>query len=581
MEIDDFFEVYPKQTDSHIQEIIAKKREFIQYRGQKNESINPLKHFFNHQRLVGQLMFLADRCLLIHKTGTGKTCTLETISETLIAFMARWGFNFSRTYVIIDKSLQDNLIRELACVCNREKYLTEEIKEPHEFSTKMRRLRKRIKKFFSFRSRLKFAEEIDKLDNESLKVYFKNSLIFVDEAHLLLNLQTHQEEHETRKNKLNSIREQRRQFERLFQNVSEMKIVLSTATPAINTPIDALILANLILPLDNRIDLDKIQSEYENISNSKTEDMEFKLNETELNKLKGYISFVEAFRTSIISNYVGVPYEQIYTLFHRDESQFPYSYTNKVFPIPLTKLQIEAIKAIGGRHYGYGNNISLDPSESFAELFTFPDLGSNQEAFNKYLSDHRNHDMLRGDNLKKYSYRYYHFLRSNLEQPNKKSFTYIPYIVGSGINTLREVLLANGYEEYSGTAFLETEDTNTGTSVCNTDVENKISTKFKPRLRFAIMTGENPSVHGMIISLYNHYQNWDGAYLQILIGSDVTKFSYSFLDVSNIYIMLPQWNRANMYQALSRGIRTNSHQLTLQNLGLEQYEVNIYQYCSY
>lgn len=586
MDIANFFSIYPDKHDEHLQEILAMKREFIQYRGQKDETINPLKHFFNHQRLVGQLMFVVDRCLLIHKTGTGKTCSLETIAETLIAFMARWGFEFRRTYVVIDKSLQDNLIRELACVCNREKYLSDEINQPSNFSVKMRRLRKKIKNFFIFRSRLKFASEIKNLDDESLKVHFKNTLVFIDEAHLLLTLQTGQDTESKSSRSLGTQEEQRKEIERLFRTVSDMKVVLSTATPAINSPVDALNLANLILPSDRLIDTKTIGLLYEEATSQKKkmyeglESVDFTIPIEELNKLKGYVSFVEALKNTITVNFVGVEFEKIYSLYRPNDIQIPLSYKNKVFPIPLTEIQLEALRRIKPEGITMTSGVSLSPDESFAELFTFPDYGFKKESFERWLSGHRNHHMLVGDELKKYSMRYYHFVYSNMSQPHKKSFTYIPFIIGSGIDTLREVLLANGYDEYLGEPFMEGGTSSAG-SICSTDVENKISAKFQQKPRFAVMTGNNSTMHGMIISLYNHFQNWNGVYLQILIGSDVARFSYSFLDVSNIYIMLPQWNRANIYQALSRGIRTNSHRLTLKNLRLETYTVNIYQYCSY
>lgn len=559
MDIADFFDIYP-DNPSQLQSSLAGKREFLQYRGDVNDVVNkPLKEFFNHQSLVGRLMFVIDRCLLLHKTGTGKTCTLETTASTLTAMMTRWGFQFKTIYVVIDESLKNNLRNELANVCNPDKYLTPEIRSITDTNVRMRKLRRHLKRYFTFITRNKMSKLIKGiLTDDELQDHFRNSLMFIDEAHLLLDLD--QRSQPGRSDTMATIKEQRKQFRRLFRAVHELKLILSTATPAINKPYDAIKLVNLMLPKVDKIDVRK--------------DFDGTLSDIDKQKLAGLISFVEAPLPRITIEYVGVPYQDVLRWYTPNESLLP-SFTTNVFPVPFSKYQLQALQQLRSRQRG--DNFAID--EKYIDLFVYHDL-------TYHITDHESrlnnpaYDTQFTTELADTSPRYYHFLKLHQQHPDKKSFTYVEFVRGGGIKALSRVLDLNGFTEYDGsmTDYLLPPSTAKEAAADIRPINRNI---FQPQPRYAVLTSDNKTHHDSIIKLYNHPENWKGDFLQILIGSDVIRFSYSFLDVSFIILMLPSWNRATMYQALSRGIRANSHRRSIAETGLDPYPVKIYQYCSY
>lgn len=558
MDLADFFDVYPDDP-GQLQSSLATKREFLQYRGEVNDVINkPLKEFFNHQTLVGRLMFVLDRCLLLHKTGTGKTCTLETTASTLTAMMTRWGFQFKTIYVVIDETLKDNLRNELANVCNPDKYLTPEIKSLTDPKVRLRKLRRHLKRYFTFISRNKMSKLIRDLKTDGeLREHFRHALVFVDEAHLLLDLD--QRSQPGRSETMATIKAQRKEFRRLFRAVDGLKLILSTATPAINKPYDAIKLINLMLPKDDKIVVGK--------------DFDGTLSSDDQRKLAGLISFVEAPLPRIRVEYVGVPFQDLLQWYAPGEPLLP-SFAANVFPVPYSEYQLRALRQLGGRRRD-----SFATDEKYIDLFVYRDLTYRITDHESRLANPTFEDQFTKE-LAKTSPRYYHFLNLHRQHPDKKSFTYVEFVHGGGIDALSRVLDLNGFAHYDGTMtdYLLPPSTAKEAAAGVRPINRNI---FQPRPRYAVLTSDNKARHDSIIKLYNHPENWKGEFLQILIGSDVIRFSYSFLDVSFIILMLPSWNRATMYQALSRGIRANSHRRSIAETGLDPYPVKIYQYCSY
>ena len=559
MDIADFFNIYSDSKED-LQKSLALKREFLQYRGEVNDVLNkPLKQFFNHQSLVGRLMFVIDRCLLIHKTGTGKTCTLETTASTLTAMMTRWGFKFKTVYVVIDESLKDNLRNELANVCNPDKYLTTDIRSTTDENLKMRRLRRHLKRYFTFISRSKMAELIDQISTEEgLKNHFRDSLLFIDEAHLLLDLEKSNRRESA--DDLKTIKGQRHMFRKLFRAVPDLKIILSTATPAINKPRDAIKLVNMLLPKEEKI---TVGDSFNGVLTSE-----------QLDKLTGMISFVESTLPDITIEYVGVPFRELIEWYMPETEILP-SFETNVFPIPLSEYQLEALRNLRGEQ----RNENFAIKEKYIDLFVYSDGEFSIKTHKERLNNPRYKSQF-VDELHLTSPRYKHFLDLHLSNPNKKSFTYVEYVQGSGIAALSKVLELNGFIKYDGTNhnYLAAPSTAKEAVESIRRINTMVLSKAK---RFAVLTGDNERHHDNIIKLFNHPDNWNGEFLQILIGSAVTRFSYSFKDVSFIILLLPSWNKATMYQALSRGIRANSHAISIEKTGLKPYPVKIYQYCSY
>ena len=88
LQLDDFVYSYPDQDDPDFQTLITAKNEFLELQSSSNDPIPPRGEFFKHQILFHRFLSIYNKCLVIHKTGTGKTCAgggyTEKVKRALI-----------------------------------------------------------------------------------------------------------------------------------------------------------------------------------------------------------------------------------------------------------------------------------------------------------------------------------------------------------------------------------------------------------------------------------------------------------------------------------------------------------------
>ena len=92
--------------------------------------------------------------------------------------------------------------------------------------------------------------------------------------------------------------------------------------------------------------------------------------------------------------------------------------------------------------------------------------------------------------------------------------------------------------------------------------------------RYAIITGDTGEEQiAAIMEVWNHPDNYMGAYIKILIGSEITKVGFNIFYCQAIHIESPWWNPSTIYQAMSRGIRSDSHIELLKQFELQKVEL--------
>lgn len=78
-----------------------------------------------------------------------------------------------------------------------------------------------------------------------------------------------------------------------------------------------------------------------------------------------------------------------------------------------------------------------------------------------------------------------------------------------------------------------------------------------------------------LLSYFNHPENAQGKYCQILLSTGKTKEGISVLNIQQIHILTPSWNFADVSQAIARGLRKNSHTALLQE-GMQDITVRVF-----
>ena len=95
--------------------------------------------------------------------------------------------------------------------------------------------------------------------------------------------------------------------------------------------------------------------------------------------------------------------------------------------------------------------------------------------------------------------------------------------------------------------------------------------------RYGLWTGrESMSDKELSKSIYNHKDNFDGSMLKFMIISPSGKEGLSLYRTRSIHIMEPYWNSSRIQQVIGRGIRYCSHK----DLPLEERNVQIFIYIS-
>lgn len=156
-------------------------------------------------------------------------------------------------------------------------------------------------------------------------------------------------------------------------------------------------------------------------------------------------------------------------------------------------------------------------------------------------------------------------------------FIYLEDIVGIGAKLLGNIFGMNGYIEYfSNKKELPTKDTKDFyTGLTESEMKKKYpNLNFSPAY-YTILYGElDPDERNKLKKKINNPLNRLGKDIKIVIGSEVTKESITFLNIREIHIVNYQDNFSSIEQIIGRGIRHCSHRF----LPKEKHEVKIFKY---
>lgn len=310
---------------------------------------------------------------------------------------------------------------------------------------------------------------------------------------------------------------------------------------------------------------------------------------------RGYISYLRGYNpsTSWPNRKIMGEYLDNEGVSQKDKSRY-----TKVIKCPMSKFHYATYK-----HYYKGtmgpklkhliNMVLPNPKDPKIGIFQTSAIDNlHKIATKKWLSENKlelikdeNHyipdgGILKTKNLIKYSNKFVNIV----ETVNKATFDdsgiifiYLEDIVGIGAKLLGNIFGMNGYVEYFSNKkeapTKETKDFFTGLT------ESEMKKKY-PKMNYSpayytILYGElDPDERNKLKKKINSPSNRLGKDVKIVIGSEVTKESITFLNIREIHIVNYQDNFSSIEQIIGRGIRHCSHRF----LPKDKHEVKIFKY---
>ena len=500
-----------------------------------------------------------------HSTGRGKTMSALTISEPYSRLLLESPELEGFVYIIGSFASIDNFIGELTgeagnainglipgsnniYITNQEKEelnrallkVTDDPQTSHQYNQLYKKyIHNRLKdaryRFYTYQ----------KFINLTL-THINNSLIIIDEAHNLLNVN---------------------EYSQMLRNLVEVsqnyKVVLLSATPMFNSPYDIVDFLNLMLRKDEEIKHSDIfvGSKRQELLEDFSQEFPAELKPNGLRilqeKIWGKLSYLTAINDENFPKVIEI-------------GRIPeFLKETKLILVPMSRIQRET--------YDKFWNESLTQDIKYIINGVTPE--GSFDNFEEYFSKHQ--DSLQLSRLLEIAPKYAECLR-NLSEGHKvgKSLVYHSYVNNSGIKFFVDILRHNGYLEYNEKYIRpDARDRKTGLpyeSFANQKGKKKEGDEFSA-VRFAIIHGDIPqNERAKIIEIYNDKGNLFGEKISILIGSQLLRESVDLKATLHIHILGYQENYSRLKQIIGRGVRYQSH------LGLpkELWYVKIYKYCT-
>ncbi len=568
--------------------------------------------------------------LLMHGTGTGKTCTAISIAEQFKEQVSKYN---TKIYVLTSgPNIRENFKSELL-FCTGETYLKNKQMLEQMTPAEVERERKigiynalqyyKILSYKTFYKKVlgeKIAEKKivgEATDGARIKTSYKktdegeferevvvdkitnmdNTLLIVDEAHNITG------------------NEYGEALKKIIKNSKNLRLVLLSATPMKNLADDIVDMLNFLRPPNDIIKRDMI------FTGEKNYMMKFKPGgEDYLRKMAtGYVSF---FRGNIPYTFAdridkgkisdGLLFTPVVRAKMKDFQLDTYTDATKNFDDTLDRASSAAANFVypgldsNGKLKGYHSNEGLirvinnlsNKEELIKEInkkifdgkIKKEDLGNFiAEAENKNITG----NILKLEYIKHFSSKFYKCIKklNRLVEDKKGSstaFIYSNLVKAGGIELFAEALRMNGYLEYMEDSSQynitdSTIDSRTGLPYGEFK-KKKNASDFHPAT-FIIITGgvdesgeDVPEIKQKIIrTVFNNINNKEGKYLKFVLGSKVMNEGITLENTKEIHILDVHYNLGKVDQVIGRGIRMCKHMNVISD-AYKFPKVNVYRY---
>lgn len=580
MELEDLVYTYPPYHVENIQTLISGKEEFREVGALTSEAPPKKGQLFRHQKYMKRLMLQYDDQLLMHMTGTGKSCSVVSVAEHYKALAGALEDirltkpPYKRVYILVKgQALIDQFKYEILCKCTDGDYITDQIINSKSETARKTNVSRSISKFYTITTYGTFAKTLFKMTDEQMKNEFNNSIFIVDEVHNINDdnlggtlkkdpLTGNEYYYKMKKNKSTGIREEKiiesrliyDQLWRLFHLVKPRKVMLLSATPMINDAREIRSKMNLILPADRQIpdDIDWTSVAVETLEPY----------------FRGLISYVRSLDTGAIPTYQG----KLLTI--EDQKSHMIVYSTQM-DAKQEAVYLQAVEDPLSLRPDSDKPEAFDDLKRQAANFIFPDNSTGSVGYKKYVLENKNEFtptkefekwLSSPELLRSMSAKFYEIVRLCKEDPGN-CWCYSNYIRGAGAIVLGLCFAAQGFENFSETrSVFSISAEGKLSSVCgaksldDADIQRDRRVTIPKKLRYALLTSETTGPERtVLLELFNSYENRHGEYIKAIIGSPVTRDGLNLANSLQIHLTGPGWNQASSYQAESRAIRSTSH----------------------
>ena len=662
--IEDFLPDFVDATNEKVASIINERREFTSVASNPMDEIKEGK-LLPAQEFVGRYMLSADRFILIWQPGVGKLCGVvspaekfryyskvmsentnikKTVillkgggavkqfktkikcecSDSMLSDMIKDSQAFNKWYTVMTWKtfINKNILKRSEAGAGaraeeselEESENEEELEESEEESENEEELEESENEEESKSEKKKKTEEIDEnltgvqpprrtgagikdIDMNRIIKEFSGTLFIIDEFH---NLRSGAGIPDSDYTILQTV----------FDNVPNIKVIGSSATPMFDKAEEIIPSLNLILPKNKRIpvDLDLEDIEYKDFAKY----------------IRGCISYVKSPSSAASPNYIKnerAPdvLKEIATTFRSTNDKgedFKGEIYSPVYWIPISTAQRNAYKKLVD---SIGDEGKSSRELKRLESKAVPSEGDKNSLYHNHRSilhgvfpgDNMDYeDFIKKDpkdpekitatqslidgiqkNLKKLSPKY-DFCMKIIKNTPGKIFSYFVQIQGAYLDYFSIVLDTFGYSRYTGRSeqarssvkkryTKQTIETMKDRYCPKAEKEAKLVIQKAPR--YAIITGTSgsESKDKDILEVFNSPENLNGEYIKILIASPVFRETYSLTDVMTVLNMSVYWNISSSYQAEYRVIRTGSHRNYIRKTGDANPKVSIYRIAMY
>lgn len=534
-----------------------------------------------------------------------------------------------RAYILVkNTTLKDEFKRQILCKFSRKgDYDTEDIRSTATSKGQRTKITNKLKDFYFIKRHSEFRKEVTELIGDAppeiadqlIREKYSGSLFIVDEAHNLVFDGKTPAEDQT-ENLRQRVIPNYLTLHRVFHVVERSKVMLMTATPMINKTLEIAKLLNLILPDGLQFPtegsgrgfyphyLSKISSLQEQYPTGLPEDyFDFATAEELKPYFNGRISYVREFESKAFPAYIGDKVDKYIKL----EDEFVKSQTI-MDNCEMYRSDFES------EYLGQDNvyqRVKEKSNEPFSveldqiSIMTYPDGSNPKTGFEKYTikrsgfyvptPEFREFLVLPeyGGKLHTLSCKIPKMIRGSINGLGN-DFIYTDYIHGSGAYIIAMAFQANGFEKWGDNWEAFNQASNMGGDsglLCGTEEEQRDRTvlenrKLKhrrrtdgeliPIYRFAIIHGgkDNISHHRRILNVFNSWENRNGDLIKVLIVSRIGREGINAFSVRRIWMANPGWNPSNIYQALLRALRADSHYFQIDELrerGIPEEQISI------
>jgi hypothetical protein len=563
MRFEDFIPEYPPLEEEDFFKRIVEKKEFW-----TSSSVDMMgKVLAAHQVNIARYMSqwtMYDSLLLHHEMGTGKSAVTVSMIEL---FRAQDSDYKKVIYISHNQTQLDNYKREIfkfSSRLNARMADLQPVQDPILDAKRRESKRNSIlaRDGFEFVTYGMAANELKRMTD------YNHCIIILDEAHHLVLTD---DQTESKKSYA--------AIEALVDGMSDRKLLVMTGTPIRDQPHEIVPLLNLVLPVARRLPARSefmstffdVASEREVMPGIFLKMYEWKAGMRNVfqDAVRGRISYVRRETTSVEVDYVGDIHEPMKSMRLAVGVMNPADVQNEVYKEVFAKetKRVEAVveeeeEAGGGifRKKKKKKETSIYTQSKQASLFVFPDGSVGEEGFQKYVGTDYSltGEFMRifGDNmaeisaldqttklelLSQFSITYARLIGEVVRNPTELVYVFCDLVRGSGVLLLMAILKSLfGFKLVAGRSEIRYD-------------------RSHPRMILLNDLVTNESEFQDLIDYYNHPENRDAAFCQIILSTSKTKEGISLKNVRQIHITTPTWNMGDMSQAMARSLRAKSH----------------------